>query len=46
MKQQQFLNLSTAEEAEDRFWHAVQPQPCGEEQILLEIHAKEYCHET
>ena len=36
MKQQQFLNLSTAEEAEDRFWQAVQPQPCGEEQILLE----------
>ncbi|MDP7622451.1 MAG: molybdopterin biosynthesis protein, partial [SAR324 cluster bacterium] len=36
MKQQQSLNLSSAEEAEDRFWQAVQPQPCGEEQILLE----------
>ena len=36
MKQQQFLNLSTAEEAEDHFLQAVQPQPCGEEQILLE----------
>ena len=36
MKQQQFLNLSTSEEAEDRFWQAGQPQPCGEEQILLE----------
>ena len=36
MKQKQFLNLSTAEEAEDRFWQAVQPKPCDEEQILLE----------
>jgi putative molybdopterin biosynthesis protein len=36
MKQQQFLNLATAEEAEERFWEAVQPQPLGEELVLLE----------
>ena len=36
MKQQQFLNLATAEEAEDRFWEAVHPQPLGEELVLLE----------
>jgi len=36
MKQQQFLNLVSAEEAEDRFWEAVQPQPLGEEMVLLE----------
>ncbi|MBS1254616.1 MAG: Molybdopterin molybdenumtransferase 2 [Deltaproteobacteria bacterium] len=36
MKQQQFLNLSTAEEAEERFWRAVMPEPCGEEQVPLE----------
>ncbi len=36
MKQQQFLNLVTAEEAEERFWEAVQPQPLGEELVLLE----------
>lgn len=27
MRQEQFLNLTTAEEAEQRFWNAVQPQP-------------------
>ena len=36
MKQQQFLNLATAEEAEKRFWEAVQPQPLGEELVMLE----------
>ena len=36
MKQQQFLNLATAEEAEDRLWEAVHPQPLGEELVLLE----------
>ena len=36
MKQQQFLNLATAEEAEERFWEAVQPQPLGEDLVLLE----------
>jgi putative molybdopterin biosynthesis protein len=36
MKQQQFLNLVSAEEAEDRFWKAVQPQPLGEEMVLLD----------
>ena len=36
VKQQQFLNLATAEEAEERFWEAVQPQPLGEELVLLE----------
>jgi len=36
MKQQQFLNLVTAEEAEERFWEAVQPQPLGEELVMLE----------
>ncbi len=36
MKQQQFLNLVTAEEAEERFWEAVQPQPLGEELVILE----------
>ena len=36
MKQQQFLNLATAEEAEERFWEAVRPQPLGEELVLLE----------
>jgi len=36
MKQQQFLNLATAEEAEARFWEAVQPQPLGEELVPLE----------
>ena len=36
MKQQQFLNLATAEEAEERFWEAVHPQPLGEELVLLE----------
>jgi len=36
MKQQQFLNLASAEEAEERFWKAVQPQPLGEELVLLE----------
>ncbi|MBC8259853.1 MAG: molybdopterin biosynthesis protein [SAR324 cluster bacterium] len=35
MKQQQFLTLTTAEEAENRFWQAVQPQPVGEELIPL-----------
>ena len=36
MKQQQFLNLATAEEAEERFWEAVKPQPLGEELVMLE----------
>ena len=36
MKQQQFLNLVTAEEAEERFWEAVQPQPLGYELVMLE----------
>ena len=36
MKQRQFLNLVTAEEAEERFWEAVQPQPLGEELVMLE----------
>ena len=36
MKQQQFLNLATAEEAEKRFWEAVKPKPLGEELVLLE----------
>lgn len=35
MKQKQFLNLATAEEAEKRFWEAVMPKPCSEEQISL-----------
>ena len=40
MKQQQFLNLASAEEAEARFWQAVQPGPLGEELIPIE-HARE-----
>ena len=36
MKQQQFLNLVSAEEAEERFWNALQPQPLGREIVLLE----------
>ena len=36
MKQQQFLNLATAGEAEEKFWDAVKPQPLGEELVLLE----------
>ena len=40
MKQQQFLNLASAEEAEERFWQAVQPVPIGEELIHIE-HARE-----
>ena len=36
MKQKQFLNLATAEEAEKRFWEAVMPSPCGEEQVTLQ----------
>ena len=40
MKQQQFLNLASAEEAEERFWQAVQPGPLGEELIPIE-HARE-----
>ncbi len=35
MEQKQFLNLSTAEEAEKRFWSAVMPNTCGEEQVCL-----------
>ena len=35
MKQKQFLDLATAEEAEKRFCKAVMPRPCGEEQIRL-----------
>ena len=40
MKQQQFLNLASAEEAEERFWQAVQPVPLGEELIPIE-HVRE-----
>ena len=40
MKQQQFLNLASADEAEERFWQAVQPVPLGEELIPIE-HARE-----
>ena len=40
MKQQQFLNLASAEEAEERFWQAVQPVTLGEELIPIE-HARE-----
>ena len=36
MKQKQFLNLATAEEAEKIFWRAVMPKPCGEEQVSLQ----------
>ncbi len=36
MEQKQFLNLSTAEEAEKRFWNAVMPNTCGEEQVSLQ----------
>ena len=35
MKQEQFLNLASAEEALKRFRDAVNPAPLGEEQILL-----------
>ncbi len=35
MKQQQFLNLASAEEAEERYWQAVQPGPLGEKLIPL-----------
>ena len=35
MRQEQFLNLATAEEAEQRFRDAVQPQPFGEEVVPL-----------
>ncbi len=35
MEQKQFLNLSTAEEAEKRFWNVVMPNTCGEEQVSL-----------
>jgi len=37
MKQQQFLNLASAEDAEERFWQAVQPEPLGEELISIEL---------
>jgi len=37
MKQQQFLNLASSEEAELRFWNAVQPQPLGKELVLLKF---------
>ena len=37
MEQKQFLNLSTAEEAEKRFWNAVKPNTCGEEQVSLRL---------
>ena len=40
MKQQQFLNLASAEEAEERFWQAVQPGTLGEERIPID-HARE-----
>lgn len=36
MKQNQFLQLATAEEAEARFWEVVKPAPVGEEKISLE----------
>ena len=35
MKQQQFLSLATADEAEERFWQALNPKPIGEEEIQL-----------
>ena len=35
MKQEQFLNLASAEEALKKFRDAVNPAPLGEEQILL-----------
>ena len=35
MKQQQFLNLATAEEAEIFFWNTAKPSPLGEEFVLL-----------
>lgn len=35
MKQKQFLNLTTAEDAEDIIWKRVQPKPVGEETVLL-----------
>ena len=35
MKQQQFLNLTTADEAEELFWEAVKPQPLAQELVLL-----------
>ena len=35
MKQKQFLNLATSEEAEKRFLETVMPRPCGEEEISL-----------
>ena len=36
MRQNQFLKLATAEEARDRFWQVIRPQPVGEEQIALQ----------
>ncbi len=36
MKQKQFLNLATAEEAEKRFWQAIMPKTCGEAQVGLQ----------
>jgi len=35
MRQEQFLNLATAEAADQRFREAVQPQPLGEEVVQL-----------
>jgi len=35
MKQKQFLNLTTAEDAEDIIWKRIQPKPVGEETVLL-----------
>ena len=36
MRQNQFLKLATAEEARDRFWQVIRPQPVGEELIALQ----------
>ena len=44
MKQQQFLNLATAEEAEERFWEAVQPQPLGEELVMQVFQLQNHLH--
>ena len=35
MKQKQFLNLATAEEAEKFFWEIIQREPLGKEKVLL-----------
>jgi len=35
MKQEQFLQLATAEEATEKFWKVIQPAPLGEEKVSL-----------